>query len=76
MHPITDLSSNRSILMPVEALSKRVVGLIRNAIENTPNGGKVEVTVRNRSTGVELIVRDTGIRNRTRGSATNGLAIA
>jgi signal transduction histidine kinase len=58
---ITDLSSNRSVLMPVEAFGKLVIGLVRNAIENTPDGGKVEVTVRNRSTGVELIVRDTGI---------------
>lgn len=58
---ITDLSSNRPVLMPVEAFGKLVIGLIRNAIENTPDGGKVEVSVRNRSTGVELIVRDTGI---------------
>ena len=58
---IADLSSTRSVLIPTEALNKVVVGLIRNAIENTPDGGKVDVTVRDRSIGVELIVRDTGI---------------
>jgi signal transduction histidine kinase len=58
---ITDFSSTRSVLIPGDVLNKLVVGLIRNAIESTPDGGKVEVTVRNRSVGVELIVRDKGI---------------
>jgi signal transduction histidine kinase len=58
---ITDFSSTRAVLIPADVLNKLVIGLVRNGIENTPDGGKVEVTVRNRSTGVELIVRDTGI---------------
>jgi signal transduction histidine kinase len=58
---ITDLSSARSVRIPGDVLNKLVVGLIRNAIENTPDGGKVDVTVRDRSLGVELIIRDTGI---------------
>ncbi|NCO58936.1 MAG: hypothetical protein COX16_00870 [Deltaproteobacteria bacterium CG23_combo_of_CG06-09_8_20_14_all_51_20] len=42
-------------------LKKIVTGLIKNAVENTPGGGKVEIIVRDRSGGVELVVSDTGI---------------
>ncbi len=58
---ITDVSSARSVFIPINVFHKLLVGLIRNAIENTPEGGKVEVAVRNRSAGVELTVRDFGI---------------
>jgi signal transduction histidine kinase len=58
---ITDLPSTRSVFIPADVFQKVVVGLIRNAIENTPDGGKVEVTVQDRPMGVEFIVRDGGI---------------
>jgi signal transduction histidine kinase len=41
-------------------LSKVIEGLIRNAVENTPDGGAVRVSVRAGSAGPELEIEDTG----------------
>jgi signal transduction histidine kinase len=49
------------IYMPPDALQKVVDGLIKNAIENTPDEGKVEVIVRRKDGGAQLIVRDYGV---------------
>ena len=38
-----------------------VDGLIKNAIENTPDEGKVEVVVRRKDAGAQLVVRDYGV---------------
>jgi len=42
-------------------LQKVVDGLIKNAVENTPDEGKIELTVRKKDTGAQLVVRDYGI---------------
>ncbi len=49
------------ILIPAEVLGKVIGGLLRNAVENTPDGGEVRVTVRTGKAGPELEIRDTGI---------------
>ena len=49
------------IHIPREVLAKIVEGLVRNAVENTPDGGLIEVTVRNTAEGPELEVKDYGI---------------
>ena len=49
------------IYMPPDALQKVVDGLIKNAIENTPDEGKVEVFVQKKDTGAQLVVRDYGV---------------
>ena len=49
------------ILIPAEVLGKVIGGLLRNAVENTPDGGEVRVTVRAGKAGPELEIRDTGI---------------
>jgi signal transduction histidine kinase len=38
-----------------------VEGLVRNAIENTPDGGQILVSVKKKKNGPELAVKDTGI---------------
>ncbi len=38
-----------------------IEGLLRNAIENTPDGGLIEVSVRNAANGPEFEVKDYGI---------------
>jgi signal transduction histidine kinase len=47
--------------LPVEILDKIVSGLVRNAIEYTPDGGIISVCVQAGDTGPELVVSDTGI---------------
>jgi PAS domain S-box-containing protein len=49
------------IKIPRDVLTKVTEGLIRNAVENTPDGGLIEVTVRSGATGPEFVVQDYGI---------------
>ena len=57
----TRVSDTPPIRIPPEVLGKVVEGLVRNAIENTPDGGRVNIYVRNGETGPEVIVKDNGI---------------
>jgi PAS domain S-box-containing protein len=54
-------ASSSPVLIPTEILSKIVEGLVRNAIENTPDGQKVKVRVENDSKGPQLVVEDFGV---------------
>jgi PAS domain S-box-containing protein len=50
-----------TVMLPPNVLRKIVTGLLRNAIENTPDGGLVRVETVEGKTGPELIVTDYGI---------------
>jgi GAF domain-containing protein len=50
-----------TVLIPPEVLEKLVDGLIRNAVENTPDEGKIEITVQKRGGGSLLLVHDYGV---------------
>jgi len=58
---ITRIESTQSILIPADVLAKIVEGLIRNAIENTPDGSIIEVAVREGKEGPEFEVKDFGV---------------
>ncbi|MEA2039746.1 MAG: PAS domain S-box protein [Thermodesulfobacteriota bacterium] len=58
---ITHLETTPSISMPEDPLGKVLVGLIKNAMENTPDEGKIEILTRKRGNGAELVVRDYGV---------------
>ncbi len=49
------------VFIPPEVLKKIVTGLVRNAVENTPDGSKLALTVRPGDQGPELIVKDYGV---------------
>ncbi len=49
------------VTIPPEVLEKIVEGLVRNAVENTPDEGLIEVTVRSGPRGPELEVKDYGV---------------
>ncbi|MGQ9859246.1 MAG: PAS domain S-box protein [Thermodesulfobacteriota bacterium] len=55
------LESSQEVLLPPDVLRKIVEGLLRNAVENTPDGGKVEVTVASGPKGPVLEVKDWGV---------------
>ncbi len=57
----TQLASVAPIWIPAEVLAKIVEGLVRNAVENTPDSGRITVAVRAGEIGPELEVTDTGI---------------
>ena len=58
---ISRFGSTPIIFMPSAPLQKVVDGLIKNAIENTPDEGKIEVIVQKKGEGAELVVRDYGV---------------
>jgi sensor histidine kinase regulating citrate/malate metabolism len=47
--------------MPPEVLAKIVDGLVKNAVENTPDEGRVEINVEPQGQGALLEVRDFGV---------------
>ena len=58
---ITHLQKSPSICLPSHAAQKTVDGLIKNAVENTPDGGKIELFVNQNGEGTELAVKDSGV---------------
>jgi signal transduction histidine kinase len=60
-HIALQVASTPPILIPPDVLAKIVEGLIRNAIENTPDGANIEITVRDGQEGPEFEVKDFGI---------------
>ena len=49
------------VYLPPDVLQKVIDGLIKNAVENTPDEGKIEIDVRRKRDGSELVIRDYGI---------------
>ena len=49
------------IFIPPEVLHKVIDGLIKNAVENTPDEGEIEVEVHKKGEGALLLVRDYGV---------------
>jgi PAS domain S-box-containing protein len=58
---LMDLRKAPSILIPPSVLQKVVDGLFKNAVENTPDGGKIALSVYEKGEGVELRVKDFGV---------------
>jgi PAS domain S-box-containing protein len=50
-----------TICIPEDTLQKVVDGLVKNAVENTPDEGKIEVVVQQKGVGTELVIRDWGV---------------
>ena len=58
---ITDLNPVPPVLIPSEALQKIFDGLLKNAIENTPDEGRIEIDVKRKEEETLLEVRDFGV---------------
>ena len=50
-----------TISVPADVLSKVINGLVKNAVENTPDQGKIDIKVQPKGEWAELIVRDYGV---------------
>ena len=50
-----------SVQLPEEILNKMVTGLIKNAIENTPDKGRLHIAVEFKGNGIVLCVHDFGV---------------
>ncbi|MBE9572178.1 MAG: GAF domain-containing protein [Proteobacteria bacterium] len=58
---ISQLEPAPPIYIPRDPLKKVIDGIVKNAIENTPDEGKIEVSVHKKEKGAELVVRDYGV---------------
>ncbi|MCD6293735.1 MAG: PAS domain S-box protein [Deltaproteobacteria bacterium] len=58
---ITHLEGNVRIYMPRDVMEKVIDGLVKNAVENTPDEGRVDLFVKNREDGALLVVKDFGV---------------
>ncbi len=58
---LTRLDPAPPVFVPPDVLEKVATGLVKNAVENTPDEGKVEVYVQKRGKGAELVVKDYGV---------------
>jgi signal transduction histidine kinase len=56
------LDSNLPVIkLPEEIVSKILVGLIKNAIENTPDNGLIQISIENPNQGILFKVHDFGV---------------
>lgn len=58
---VSHLSPAPPVLVPPEVLQKVVDGLIRNAVENTPDEGRIEIAVQQKGRGSLVTVHDYGV---------------
>ncbi|HOP48387.1 MAG TPA: PAS domain S-box protein [Desulfobacteraceae bacterium] len=58
---ITVIDTPPPFSMPPDVMNKVIDCLVKNAIENTPDEGKIEIIVRKKGEGSELVVHDYGI---------------
>jgi len=56
----SDVKTSESVSIPERVLSKIAVGLVKNAIENTPDQGRIDISARDIDKGVQLRVHDFG----------------
>ncbi len=65
---ITNIDDSPVVRLPEDVFRKIIKGLIRNAFENCPDKGKIEIEIHKQGKGSELIVRDfgTGITEESR----------
>lgn len=61
VHIVTSIESVPPVFVPPDVLEKVIDGLIRNAIENTPDEAKIEISVLTKGQGAEFLVRDHGV---------------
>jgi PAS domain S-box-containing protein len=57
----THLQATLPVWIPADVLAKIIEGLVRNAVENTPDGSQVHISVGSGKDGPELEVRDYGV---------------
>jgi len=55
------IAATPPVFIPKDVLYKVIEGLLRNAIENTPDSGVIEICIRSLASGSEFKIRDFGI---------------
>jgi PAS domain S-box-containing protein len=58
---VTQINPAPPIRIPLEVIHKVIDGLVKNAVENTPDQGKIEIAVQPKGEGALLLVHDYGV---------------
>lgn len=58
---VTRFEPSPPVVIPLDPLQKIIDGLLRNAVENTPDRGTIEMVVRKKGKGTEFIIQDYGV---------------
>jgi PAS domain S-box-containing protein len=58
---VVEATETTTVWIPPEVLNKIVEGLLRNAVENTPEGGLITVRVGDGANGPEFEIKDNGV---------------
>ena len=58
---VSHLEPSPPVFIPLDVLQKVIDGLIKNAVENTPDEGKIEVAVQKKGEGTLLLIHDYGV---------------
>ncbi|WP_373499421.1 PAS domain-containing sensor histidine kinase [Desulfococcus sp.] len=58
---VRDFAPVPEIFIPPEVFIKTIDGLIRNAVENTPDEGRIEIGTRPEGGGARIEIRDSGV---------------
>ncbi len=58
---VTQMAPAPLIFIPREVIQKVIDGLIRNAVENMPDEGRIEIAVQSKGEGAQLLVHDFGV---------------
>jgi len=58
---LTKLDIDPPLLIDSEVLEKALMSLLKNAIENTPDGGEILVSLSRQEGSIELVVKDSGV---------------
>lgn len=58
---LVDFEFSNPVHIPEDVLDKVLTGLIRNAIENTPDNGKIELRIKPDNRGTEFVIEDFGV---------------
>lgn len=58
---LTDIKEDQYVLIDKDAFEKILMSLVKNAIENTPDGGMVLISLGASSNTVEVVVKDRGV---------------
>jgi PAS domain S-box-containing protein len=58
---ISAADNTTSFFLPVIIVEKMMTGIVKNAIENTPDGGRIDIAVESKPDGVQFRVHDFGV---------------
>lgn len=61
LHFTTDIQDGLSLRIDKGVLKRTILSILKNAIENTPDGGRIEIRAKKEEDGLRIEIKDTGV---------------